>query len=189
MFPQYKYPPQRVVFFFFFFFFDDLQLILLVTKMEKYLSIVENSQPKIEIEKDKLIFFISKVPIWEHFGIRKISHLSSTVDEKKILLNKYYSELYTKYYGTGKNLIFFCLFFGLSLLFGFFWLQLIISCLWFVGIKLLKMHLKARYELSEAFKKDTCKCDSIDGFYYKLITIFIVDLSKWKKLLFLRKVW
>ena len=88
--------------------------------MEKYLSIVENSQPKIEIEKDKLIFFISKVPIWEHFGITKISHLSSTVDEKKILLNKYYSELYTKYYGTGKNLIFCCLFFGLSLLFGFF---------------------------------------------------------------------
>ena len=50
------------------------------------------------------------------------------------------------------------------------------------------MQLKARYESSEAFKKDTCKCDSIDGFYYKLITIFIVDLSKWKKLLFLRKV-
>ena len=84
--------------------------------MEMYLSIVENSQPKTKIEEDKLNFFISKVPIWKHFGITKNSYLSSAVDEKKIMLNKYYSELYKKYYGTDKNLMFF---FCLGLLFAF----------------------------------------------------------------------
>ena len=58
--------------------------------MEKHLRIVENSQPKIEIEEDKLNLFM------QHFGITKNSYLSSTVEEKKIMFNKYYSELYKK---------------------------------------------------------------------------------------------
>ena len=88
--------------------------------MDMYLSIVENSQPKIKIEEDKLNFLISKVPLWKHFGITKNSYLSSAVDEKKIMLNKYYFELYKKYYGTGKNLMVFfvfCLVWGCYLLF------------------------------------------------------------------------
>ena len=74
--------------------------------MERYLSMVENSQQKVEIDRDKLNFFISKVPIWEHFGITKDSYLCSTVDEKEIMLKRYYSELCQKYYVTGKNLSF-----------------------------------------------------------------------------------
>ena len=40
------------------------------------------------------------------FGITKNSYISSAVDEKKITLNKYYSELYKKNYSAGKTSIF-----------------------------------------------------------------------------------
>ena len=82
--------------------------------MEKHLCIVENSQPKIEIEEDKLNMFM------QHFGITKNSYLSSTVEEKKIMLNKYYFELYKKKYGTGKNFNFFCFFFWFGVVICFF---------------------------------------------------------------------
>ena len=75
--------------------------------MEKHLNMVENSQQKVEIDGDKLNFFISKVSIWEHFGITKNSYLCSTVDEKETMLKRYYSALCQKYYVTGKNLSFF----------------------------------------------------------------------------------
>ena len=68
---------------------------------------IENSQQKMEIDEDKLNFFISKVSIWEHFGITKNSYLSSTVDEKETMVKRYYSELYQKYYAAVKNLSFF----------------------------------------------------------------------------------
>ena len=49
------------------------------------------------------------------------------------------------------------------------------------------MHLKARYESSEALKKDTCKCDSIDGFYYKLIPILSLICQNGKNYCFCEK--
>ena len=68
---------------------------------------IENSKQKMEIDEDKLNLFISKVSIWEHFGITKNSYLSSTVDEKETMVKRYYSELYQKYYAAVKDLSFF----------------------------------------------------------------------------------
>ena len=88
-------------------FFNHPRLILQGLNIEKYLSMIENSQQKMEIDEDKLNFFISKVSIWEHFGITKNSYLSSTVDEKETMVKRYYSELYQKYYAAVKDLSFF----------------------------------------------------------------------------------
>ena len=75
--------------------------------MKKYLSMVEPpQQQRIEVDEDKLKFSLSKVFIWEHFGITKSSYLSFTADEKEVMLRRCYSELYQKFYETGKKFVF-----------------------------------------------------------------------------------
>ena len=51
-------------------------------------------------------FFYLKGPYREHLSTTKNSYISSTVDEKKIMLNKYYSELYKRNYSAGKTSLF-----------------------------------------------------------------------------------
>ena len=74
--------------------------------MEKFLSIIEISQQKALINEEKLKFFICNVSICDHFGITENAYKSSMSDEKKNMLNRYYSELYRKYYGAGKDFSF-----------------------------------------------------------------------------------
>ena len=57
------------------------------------------------IYEEKLNIFNSKVSIWDHFSISENSYKSFSVEERKSMLNRYYSELYQKYYGPG-NFIF-----------------------------------------------------------------------------------
>ena len=78
--------------------------------MQKFLSIIENSQQEALINEEKLTFFICKVSIYDHFGITENAYKSSMSDEKNNMLNRYYSELYRKYYGAGKDFSFFCFF-------------------------------------------------------------------------------
>ena len=56
-------------------------------------------------DEEKLKFFNSKVSIWDHFSISENSYKSFSVEERKSMLSRYYSELYQKYYGPG-NFIF-----------------------------------------------------------------------------------
>ena len=56
-------------------------------------------------DEEKLKFFSSKVSIWDHFSISENSYKSFSVEERKSMLNRYYSELHQKYYGPG-NFIF-----------------------------------------------------------------------------------
>ena len=49
------------------------------------------------------------------------------------------------------------------------------------------MHLKAMYESSEAFKKDLCGCESISGFYYKLVAILSLICRDGKRYCFCEK--
>ena len=67
--------------------------------MEKLLSLTESSQPEPTMEKEKLRYVISKISIWDYFNISKSIYKALCVNEKSRLLNKYYSELYEKYYG------------------------------------------------------------------------------------------
>lgn len=67
--------------------------------MEKFLSMIESSQPEPAMEKENLRHVISEISIWDYFNISKSTYKALCVDEKSCLLNKYYSELYEKYYG------------------------------------------------------------------------------------------
>ena len=67
--------------------------------MEKFLSMIESSQPEPAMEKENLRHVISEISIWDYFNISKSTYKAICVDEKSCLLNKYYSELYEKYYG------------------------------------------------------------------------------------------
>ena len=74
--------------------------------MERLLSLLEKPPPEVAIDEEKLNFFISKVTIWDYFSLSEQIYKSSSVEEKTSLLNKYYRELYEKYYGVC-NFVFF----------------------------------------------------------------------------------
>ena len=78
----------------------------LLEKMERFLSLLEKPPPEVAIDEEKLNFFISKVTIWDYFSLSEQIYKSSSVEEKTSLLNKYYRELYEKYYGVC-NFVFF----------------------------------------------------------------------------------
>ena len=71
--------------------------------MEKLLNMLEKPQPEAIIDEDKIRYFISKVSIWDYFGIPENSYKSSSVDEQTSMLNGYYRELYQKYYWSGNQ--------------------------------------------------------------------------------------
>ena len=81
----------------------------LLEKMERFLSLLEKPPPEVAIDEEKLNFFISKVTIWDYFSLSEQIYKSSSVEEKTSLLNKYYRELYEKYYGVC-NFVFFLIF-------------------------------------------------------------------------------
>ena len=81
--------------------------ILPTNKIKRYLSMIEASRPEPAIKEEKLKFFISKITIWYYFNIPEATCKAYLVDEKSRLLTKYYSELFQKYYGSGKSQ-FFC---------------------------------------------------------------------------------
>ena len=76
----------------FFDFAKHLKIIFDTKKMEKPLSLVEKPQPEVSIDDEKLRFFISKIPIWDHFSLTEHAYRSSSVGEKTTLLNRYYTE-------------------------------------------------------------------------------------------------
>ena len=78
----------------------------LLEKMERFLSLLEKPPPEVAIDEEKLNFFISKVTIWDYFSLSEQIYKSSSIEEKTSLLNKYYRELYEKYYGVC-NFVFF----------------------------------------------------------------------------------
>ena len=67
-------------------------------KIDTFLSLFEKPQPKAIIDKEKLKYYISNDSIWDHFSIIEQAYKSSSVEEKTSLLNRYYKELYQKYY-------------------------------------------------------------------------------------------
>ena len=75
--------------------------------MERFLSLLEKPPPEVAIDEEKLNFFISKVTIWDYFSLSEQIYKSSSVEEKTSLLNKYYRELYEKYYGVCNFVFFF----------------------------------------------------------------------------------
>ena len=77
--------------------------ILPTNKIKRYLSMIEASRPEPAIKEEKLKFFISKITIWYYFNIPEATCKAYLVDEKSRLLTKYYSELFQKYYGSGKS--------------------------------------------------------------------------------------
>ena len=100
--------------------------------MDKFLSMIENPRPETVIEEEKLIHFISKISILDYLNIYESTYKSYSVEEKPRLLNKYYSELYEWYYGSGN--FYFLLLVGLLLPGIFYWclalLCLVFSCVW-----------------------------------------------------------
>ena len=68
--------------------------------MGKLLNMLEKLQPEAVIDEDKFRYFISKVSICDYLGTPENSYKSSSVDEKTSVLNRYYRELYQKYYGS-----------------------------------------------------------------------------------------
>ena len=75
--------------------------------MDNLSNLVEKPQPEVSIDEEKLrFFFISKIPIWDHFSLTEHAYKSSSVGEKTSFLNRYYRELYQKYYGLGNLFLF-----------------------------------------------------------------------------------
>ena len=82
--------------------------------MNKLLSIIENCRLESVIEEGKLRYFISKISIWDYFNSSESTYKSYSVEKKYHLLDKYYSELYEQYFGSGNfNFLFL---FGLLLI-------------------------------------------------------------------------
>ena len=101
--------------------------------MDMLLGMLEvPQQEKVIIDETKLRYFISK--IWNYFPISKHAYENLPVEKKESMHNRYYNELYDKYYGTG-NFVFFILLF-LCLLFAIFCLISILLLIVIVlGIK------------------------------------------------------
>ena len=57
-----------------------------------------------------LIYFISKISICDYFRISEHAYKNLPVEEKENMFNRYYNELYEKYYGTGHYIFFILLF-------------------------------------------------------------------------------
>ena len=74
--------------------------------MDRFLRLLEKSQPEAIIDEEKLKSFTSKVSIWDHSSITEQAYKSSGVEEKTSLLNRYYRELYRKYYWSGNFYLF-----------------------------------------------------------------------------------
>ena len=75
-------------------------------KNGKIFKLTWKPPPEVAIDEEKLNFFISKVTIWDYFSLSEQIYKSSSIEEKTSLLNKYYRELYEKYYGVC-NFVFF----------------------------------------------------------------------------------
>ena len=73
---------------------------ILAIKVDRYLSMLESSQPEPIIEEEKLKSFVSNISVSES------TYRAYSVNEKTEMLTKYYSELYKKYYGAGNFLFF-----------------------------------------------------------------------------------
>lgn len=65
-------------------------------------NLVENPQPTVTGE-EKLKFFTTKNPIWDHFSMHEASLKSFIVEKKSALLKRYHVELDLKYYGGKKE--------------------------------------------------------------------------------------
>ena len=74
---------------------------LLLLNIDRFLSIVQESSPEIEINKEKLKYFTSKIKIWDYFQITQQHFLSLSEEEKTAILKKYYRELESRQ-STGK---------------------------------------------------------------------------------------
>ena len=74
--------------------------------MDRYPSLLEKPQQEVIMEEKKLKYFISKVSVRDYFSISEQAYKSSSVDEKTSMLNRYYRELYQKYYGSGNFYLF-----------------------------------------------------------------------------------
>lgn len=80
--------------------------------MEKFLALVEQKQ-EIEIDENKLKHMISKISIWDFFGISQCQYFLLSVKKKKTeMLKKYYTENVLVFYGDGKISYFVCLYFS-----------------------------------------------------------------------------
>ena len=65
--------------------------------MDSLIKAAENFEQKTSIEEsfDEKIFleFMKKVPIWDYFAITKQSYLTSSEQEKRDKISKYYSDM------------------------------------------------------------------------------------------------
>ena len=66
--------------------------------MNKFLRLLEKPQPEVVTDEKKLKYFISKVSIWDYFSLKEQAYKYSLVEKKTNVLNRYYRELYQKYY-------------------------------------------------------------------------------------------
>ena len=66
--------------------------------MNKFLRLLEKPQPEVVTDEKKLKYFISKVSIWDYFSLTEQAYKYSLVEKKTNVLNRYYRELYQKYY-------------------------------------------------------------------------------------------
>lgn len=74
--------------------------------MDRFLRLLEKPQPEAIIDEEKLKSFTSKVSIWDHSSITEQAYKFSGAEGKKSLLNRYYRELYRKYYWSGNFYLF-----------------------------------------------------------------------------------
>ena len=84
--------------------------------MQKFLDIVkEPSSSSLEIQEDRLKFFVSKVKIWDYAGLSQGDYQKLSTEARSSILKKYYLDL-TYHYPVATNFLYFFLF-GLAILF------------------------------------------------------------------------
>ena len=78
--------------------------------MDRFLSILEEKQPVPEeiIDEEKLRFIVSKISIWNFFGIRQTNYLTRSKDEKLRMFKDYYKKLVLKYFNCENIFLSFC---------------------------------------------------------------------------------
>ena len=77
--------------------------------MEQYLNKKEPASEEPIIGKQKLCYIVSKISIWDFFGIPQANYLALDKNEKVRMFSDYYKNLVFKYFG-GKKIYFFMLF-------------------------------------------------------------------------------